>query len=141
MNTPLSFPQEQLWLVDGFNYLHAVVLGSKKVERWWGEEHRERVVADLKNIIKRGRSFEKKQVRILFDGDSESKEPLECGSSVVVEFHADADASIVEACVRARLTGISTLVVSADRSLGDRCRATGARVLKPWQLPEPRPSV
>ena len=49
-----ELPNAELWLVDGYNALHAVLLGGGQSEErrqdWWRSEHRERLILSLIHI-------------------------------------------------------------------------------------------
>ena len=138
MKRAKPIPEVSLWLVDGYNYLHALLLGGKKVDEWWSAEFRARVLEDLETKLHALNSAVPTEVRLLFDGGSTADMGSGIRPALSVEFHSDADAAIVDACDTAKKRGISVLVVTADRALGDRCRARGASILKPWHLQTPQ---
>jgi len=123
-----------LYLVDGFNVLHAAVLVGRERREWWGLSHQASVVA-LSD------SFQGGEVWVIFDARGSDR--VAGTERVQVRFAADADACIVELCAELRERRLVT-VVTADRSLTDRAKHRGATRLSPWQFAnqcrEPRPS-
>lgn len=113
-----------IWLVDGFNVLHAAVLrpGDSRSD-WWKGRNRDRVV-DL------ARAFDDPaaDVTIVFDGSEEPTVPVEGGPKVV--FAASADEWLLAAVRMAPEPG-RVAVVTADRRLRDRLRDRGAQVVSP----------
>jgi predicted RNA-binding protein with PIN domain len=127
-----------LYLVDGFNLLHAVVLRGRERRDWWRVEQQARVVA-------LARGFRGSEVWVVFDARGEERvavtdtggafTPGTSGEQVQVRFAPNADDYIVELC--AELEGQRhVVVVSADRALVDRARHRGAARLSPWQFAE-----
>jgi YacP-like NYN domain len=124
-----------LYLVDGFNFLHAVVLKGRDRGKWWTPANQARVVNALAPLAVGAEPldiwvvFDRRRAPVGVDRDSESAPPARGG----IEIHhaVDADAYIVARC--AELAGRrEVVVVSADRSLRDRARNHGARGLSPW---------
>lgn len=114
-----------LWLIDGFNVLHACLLKGRDRQTWWRAEAQARVAQWLETFAQHH------EVVIMFDAARPDSERCpDAGFSATVRFAPDADAAIVEA-VRAAATRC-ICVVTADRSLTDRCKALGARTLRPW---------
>jgi predicted RNA-binding protein with PIN domain len=124
-----------LYLVDGFNVLHAAVLVGRERREWWGHAQQARVLALAE-------SFPGGEVWVIFDARGSDR--ISGTERVQVRFAADADACIVELCAELRGQRLVT-VVTADRSLIDRAKHRGATRLSPWQFAEqcsaPRPSA
>jgi predicted RNA-binding protein with PIN domain len=117
-----------VWLIDGFNVLHACLLKGRERERWWSAETQAQVAQWLEDFAC------KHSVVVVFDAGGEHSERCSKeGFSVTFSFAPDADAEIIRLVQAA--TG-RVCVVTADRSLSDRCRARGARTLKPWPFDE-----
>jgi predicted RNA-binding protein with PIN domain len=113
-----------IWLVDGFNVLHAAVLRSGDSRSgWWKGENRDRVVE-----LARAFDDADAEVVIVFDGSEEPTVPVEGGPRVV--FAASADDWLL-ATVRATPEPGRVAVVTADRRLRDRLRDRGAQVVSP----------
>jgi hypothetical protein len=117
-----------LYLVDGFNFLHAVVLRGRDRAYWWSLENQARVVEAVAALRVEGRPVD---AWIVFDrrgpshdGSVASLEPVSQGS-IQIHHAPDADDYIVRRCGE-------LVVVSADRSLRDRAKNHGARGLSPW---------
>jgi len=137
-----------LYLIDGFNFLHAVVLKGRDRAHWWNVEN-QRAVRDwvAAHPIPGARLW------IVFDqrgagaassaaaqgtsepegaGEVAAQNPSTAASGAPEVRHApDADAYILERCEELR-GGCEVVVVSADRSLVDRAKGRGARSLSPW---------
>jgi len=127
-----------LYLVDGFNLLHAVVLRGRERKGWWQVEQQARVV-------RLAQGFRGGEVWVVFDARGSERitgtgmggafTPGPHGQRVEVRFAPSADDYIVELC--AELQGQrQVIVVSADRALVDRARHRGAARLSPWQFAE-----
>jgi predicted RNA-binding protein with PIN domain len=113
-----------LWLVDGFNLLHAAVLRSGDSRKdWWKSANRERVLALARDFDDR-----EAQVVVVFDGSELPETPSESGPRVV--FAAPADDWLL-AAVKAAPQPHRVAVVTADRRLADRLRDRGAQVVSP----------
>jgi predicted RNA-binding protein with PIN domain len=118
-------PPPRLWLVDGFNVLHAGVLTGRDRAEWWSEARR----AQLLTIVERFEpEREDAEVWVVFDGPSAAEERAREGSRVRVAFARSADDWLVK---RVRAAGGSVCVVTSDRQLADRARRRGAEVLSP----------
>lgn len=113
-----------IWLVDGFNLLHAAVLrpGDSRAG-WWKGQNRDRVVE-----LARAFDDPDAELVVVFDGAEEPTEPIEGGPRVV--FAAVADDWLL-ATVRATPEPGRVAVVTADRRLADRLRDRGAQVVSP----------
>lgn len=128
MTTDPAPKQVKVWLIDGFNVLHACVLTGRERGLWWHADAQAALVAWLEPFARRHR------VLVLFDASSE-RSPRYRGDdfSARISFAPDVDDAIVQSLLgefhecRDRVC-----VVTADRSLGDRCRARRARVMRPW---------
>jgi hypothetical protein len=132
-----------LYLVDGFNLLHAVLLrGPERKAAWWRAAWQERVV-------RLAGAFGAGEVCVIFDlrrdepgSGGHSTGAFECCSGterVQVRFAPSADDYIVNWCAELASgagAGREVVVVSADRALLDRARARGAGRLSPWQFAE-----
>ena len=119
-------PPVDVWLVDGFNVLHAVVLGGEPRGRFWERGSRDRLVDRLAQ--RRDVSVE---IVLVFDG----KHPVEGDEAhpapgLELVFAPSADDWIV-ARVRASDSADRVGVVTRDRQVGGRCRHAGATVLAP----------
>jgi predicted RNA-binding protein with PIN domain len=120
-----SAPPARLWLVDGFNVLHAGVLVGRDRAEWWSEARREQLLA----IVERFEAErEDAEIWVVFDGPSAAEGLAREGSRVRVAFARSADEWLVK---RARAAGGSVCVVTSDRQLADRARRRGAEVLSP----------
>jgi hypothetical protein len=121
------------WYFDGYNVLHAVLLGRERDVAWWHRDFQQRVVTWVETLAARAPLLGS-PVTVVFDA-RQPLDPPHCVSSTRIEvvYAANADDWIVESC------GIKpgANVVSADRSLGDRARARGATVSKPWDFEVP----
>jgi predicted RNA-binding protein with PIN domain len=118
-------PPARLWLVDGFNVLHAGVLVGRDRAEWWNEARREQLLAIVERFEP---EREDAEVWVVFDGPSAAEELAREGSRVRVAFARSADEWLVK---RVRAAGGSACVVTSDRQLADRARRRGAEVLSP----------
>lgn len=125
-----------LYLIDGFNFLHAVVLKGRERAHWWSLEN-QRAVRDwvAAHAIVGARAW------IIFDQRERPAEPAASDEPATpaaagepeVRHAPDADAHILALCAELRHAW-DIVVVSADRSLVDRARRHGARALSPWDF-------
>jgi hypothetical protein len=117
-------PRPSLWLVDGFNLLHAAVLRSGDSRKeWWKSANRDRVLE-----LARGFDDRDAELVVVFDGNEEPTAAGEAGPRVV--FAAPADDWLL-ATVKAAPNPQHVAVVTADRRLADRLRDRGALVVSP----------
>ena len=117
-----------VWLIDGFNVLHACLLKGRDRERWWSAGAQARVARWLEAFARAHR------VVVVFDASHEHSERCSNeGLGVTLCFAPDADDEIVRLVEAA---AGSVCVITADRSLSDRCRARGAGTLRPWPFDE-----
>ena len=121
--TPARTPS--LWLVDGFNVLHAGVLHGRDRAQWWTEPRREQLVA----IAARFDDAEA-EIWIVFDG-SGPEAPAEPPASRVRQVFAPSADDWLVAKVRASETPACLAVVTADRAVAGRARHRGAQVVSP----------
>jgi hypothetical protein len=120
-----------LFLVDGFNFLHAVVLRGRDRARWWSPDKQGLVI----DWLARHGGGEPAELWVVFDqrGSSAGVDVAPLPGSLRVYHAPDADADILARC--AELAGTrEVIVVSADRSLCDRARGHGARRVSPWKF-------
>lgn len=131
-----------LYLVDGYNFLHAVVLKGRERATWWSPESQARAVSCILPLVGEGA-----EAWVVFDrrGPAEASgidvagEAGSLGGSSTAEAHGglqvhhapDADDYIVTRCAELA-SRREVVVVSADRSLVDRARHRGARGVSPW---------
>jgi YacP-like NYN domain-containing protein len=123
-----------LYLVDGFNFLHAVLLVGSARPHWWRLENQQRVVdwCMAAGVVREG-----VDLWIVFD-QREGREQsgsgggaLVGGAGVQIHHAPDADDYIVARCGEL-CSERDVVVVSADRSLVDRAKHRGARASSPW---------
>lgn len=139
----------RVFLVDGFNVLHAVLLGKERETGWWRPEARER-------LLRRAGRWQSgpDEIWVAFDGTQPAwscwAEPVAYpvpsdSASAIVRIHSvfveSADDWIVRRARRARHPQ-STVVVSSDRKVSGRARSAGCETWTPWafmaQCPEDR---
>jgi predicted RNA-binding protein with PIN domain len=121
--SPMTCREPTIWLVDGYNVLHAAVLGGKDRSQWWtGSRRRE--------LLERASGFDADaEVWIVFDGPDDSGATV--GSSGPHCVFADsADDWLVDRVRRAE-DPAEIAVVTADRQVAGRARGRGARVVSP----------
>jgi len=123
---PLALPAISLWLVDGFNVLHAHLLRGRDRKDWWSEERRRLVIERAAALAKAD-----ERVWVVFDGQrpaGEAESPEDAALRVV--FAKDADDWILKA-MRAAPDPGGVAVVTGDRSVKERARRFGAQVVSP----------
>jgi predicted RNA-binding protein with PIN domain len=115
-----------LWLVDGFNVLHAHLLKGRDRSDWWSAERRRLVIEQAARLAARG-----ERVWVVFDGKrpaGEAEAPEDAQLRVV--FAKDADEWLLKA-MRAAPDPAGVAIVTGDRPVKDRARRFGARVVSP----------
>ncbi len=123
--SPMTCREARIWLVDGYNVLHAAVLGGRDRSQWWTESRR-------RELLERVSGFDADadtEIWIVFDGpdDPEAEaEPL--GPHCV--FAASADDWLVDRVRRAE-DPAEIAVVTADRRVAGRARGRGAHIVSP----------
>lgn len=125
---PPAAAEPELWLVDGFNVLHAGVLRGRDRADWW------RVAAQLR-LVERVARFEPPTARIcvVFDAAHERSErcvPPPSLARVEVVFAPSADDWLVREARRAPEPA-RLAVVTGDRQVAGRARHAGALVVSP----------
>lgn len=125
-STTPAEPRPTLWLVDGFNVLHVVLLHGESREAWWQSRGRERVVE-----LVRAFDAPDAEVVVVFDG-SQPPPSDQAGDATGprVIFAAPADDWLL-AAVRSAPDPARVAVVTADRRLAARARHRGAQVVAP----------
>lgn len=113
-----------VWLVDGFNVLHAGLLGGRDRANWWTESKRRELLDRVDHFEDTGA-----ELWIVFDGRHKAPEPHQAVSPRCV-FAPSADAWLVER-VREAADPTQMAVVTADRQLAGRARSRGAQVVSP----------
>ena len=120
---PTGDPGIREWLVDGFNVLHAVVLGGRDRSGWWAAQGRERLLSALAE-----EGLERERVWVVFDGGQPDDAADPAGLRTV--FAPSADEWLVRR-VKDDSEPRRLAVVTADRRLAARGRHAGARVVSP----------
>ena len=115
---------QRLWLVDGFNVLHAAVLKGRDRKEWWREPARARVL-DLAGGLPDAHA----EIVVVFDGEAPDEAP-ELPPRVQQVFAPSADDWLVRR-VKQTPRGAPVVVVTADRQLADRARHHGAEIVSP----------
>jgi hypothetical protein len=117
------------WLIDGFNLLHAALLGGRDRSEWWTEPRR-------RELLERVGRFDDPcaELWVVFDGPrpapAAEAEEAPNGGRLRRVFAESADAWLV-ARVRAAEDPGRIAVVTADRQVAGRVRQCGARVHSP----------
>jgi hypothetical protein len=117
----------EIWLVDGFNVLHAGVLGDGERAEWWREPSRAR-------LLELARSFDdpEAEVWIVFDGPHPAP-ATPATPRLRVVFATSADDWLLSR-VRDAPDPSRLGVVTGDRRLAIRSRRRGARVIRPREF-------
>ncbi len=129
-----------VWLVDGYNVLHSVLLGgqARSGDKEWGRANRDRLIERIRGFEALGLGPASNSpllengpcsAFVVFDGNQPtSEEDQEAPLRII--FAPSADDWIVRQ-VRHASQPSDLVVVSADRQLTERCRHAGARVVSP----------
>jgi predicted RNA-binding protein with PIN domain len=116
-----------VWLIDGYNVLHAGVLRGRDRQGWWKAETQERLVALAE-------SFDDPSAELWVVFDASEKRSQRCAeprsARVHVVFTASADDWLVKR-VRSDPAPERLVVVTADRQVAGRARHRGASVVSP----------
>jgi len=120
---PPTDGEPSVWLVDGYNVLHAGVLRGRDRARWWTEPRR-------RELLERVSGFDAEaEVWVVFDGPGDSNAALDPHGTHCV-FAKSADAWLIER-VRSAEDPAAIAVVTSDRQVAGRARGRGARVVSP----------
>jgi predicted RNA-binding protein with PIN domain len=122
--------EPSIWLLDGFNVLHAGLLGGRDRAEWWTEPRRSELLA------RAGRFDDPRaEVWVVFDGPRPEPESEADGRARQPRrvFSASADEWLL-AQVRAAKQPGHIAVVTSDRKLADRVRHRGAQVVSPQEF-------
>lgn len=119
-----ELPAARVWLLDGFNVLHAGLLGDPERREWWTAPNRER-------LLERAGAFcePHTEIWVVFDGSRPAEESGD-ESRVRTVFAPSADDWIVKR-VRAVADPAAVAVVTGDHQVGGRVRHRGAHVVSP----------
>jgi predicted RNA-binding protein with PIN domain len=115
--------ETRIWLVDGYNVLHAAVLGGRDRSQWWSASRRRELLERVSGFATDA------EVWIVFDGPDDlgaEAEPL--GLRCV--FATSADDWLVDRVGSAEDPS-AIAVVTADRKVAGRARGRGARIVSP----------
>jgi hypothetical protein len=119
-----------LWLVDGFNVLHAGVLRGRDRAQWWTEPRREQLVALAERF-----DDPDAEIWIVFDGSgpdgSGPQAPAGAPTGRVRRIFAPSADDWLLAKVRSSAEPACLAVVTADRAVAGRARHRGAQVVSP----------
>lgn len=120
-------PGIPIWLVDGFNVLHAGVLRGRQSGPWWREAARAQ-------LLELARSFDDPdaEVWIVFDGPRDAPAAPR-NSRLRVVFAPSADEWLLRR-LRSAPDPSRLGVVTGDRRLAIRSRRRGARVITPREF-------
>ncbi len=118
-----------VWLVDGYNVLHAGVLRGRDRAGWWKAAAQARVVSAAE-----GFDDPRAEVWVVFDAARPEAASERCSvppeGRVRLVFTPSADEWIVRH-VRTHAEPERLAVVTADRQVAERARHRGARVVSP----------
>jgi predicted RNA-binding protein with PIN domain len=123
-------PHVDEWLVDGFNLLHAVLLGGEDRSQWWKASGRSRV---LEAVAEATSEDEHDRVWVVFDGSRPAPESSSDAGNVdrlQSVFAPSADDWLVRR-VKAAPDPAHVVVVTGDRKLANRARHNGAVIQSP----------
>jgi predicted RNA-binding protein with PIN domain len=119
--------EARIWLVDGYNVLHAGVLGGRDRSQWWTESRR-------RELLERVSGFDTDadadaEIWIVFDGPDDPEAAAE-PSGIHCVFAVSADDWLVDRVKRAEDPG-EIAIVTADRKVAGRARGRGAQIVSP----------
>jgi predicted RNA-binding protein with PIN domain len=125
-------PPRDEWLIDGYNVIHAGLLGAAGRREWWRAEHRARLEERCREFAERANeSAQPPLIWLVFDGTRPGDEnDATCAESPSIVFAPSADDWIVKR-VRGYEDPQRLNVVTGDRQVADRCRHAGAQVVSP----------
>ena len=131
-----------IWLIDGYNVLHTVLLGgqTRSGDKAWGRANRDRLIERIRGFETLGLGSASSSPNaaamqgpgiafVVFDGNQPASE-ADQEAPLRIIFAPSADDWIVRQVRHASQPG-DLVVVSADRQLTERCRHAGARVVSP----------
>jgi predicted RNA-binding protein with PIN domain len=121
--------EPSIWLLDGFNVLHAGLLGGRDRAEWWTETRRS-------ELLERVGHFDdpRAEVWVVFDGphpEAAAEDAVGLRAPAPRPVFAPSADEWLLARVRAAEDPGRVAVVTADRKLADRARHRGARVYSP----------
>lgn len=120
--------QPGIWLLDGFNVLHAGPLGGRDRSEWWTRARRDELLEIADRFDDRDA-----EIWVVFDGPHAIADAHSTGRRVrhlVPVFAPSADEWLL-ARVRDAADPARVAVVTADRKVAGRARQRGARVVSP----------
>ena len=124
--SPMACCEPSIWLVDGYNVLHAGVLGGRDRSRWWTQPRR-------RELLDRVAGFDAAtELWIVFDGPEAPEEPSGRPGPRCV-FATSADDWLVQRVRRADDPS-RIAVVTSDRQVAGRVRSRGAQVVSPMDF-------
>jgi predicted RNA-binding protein with PIN domain len=124
VDEPANTPS--IWLVDGFNVLHAGILRGRDRSEWWTEPRR-------RALLDRVHHFDDPcaELWVVFDGPRAPVDPAAEAGPGPREVFADSADDWLLARVRASDDPSRIAVVTADRAVASRARHRGAQVVSP----------
>ena len=138
-----DLPRATAWLLDGFNVLHAVLLGGQPRNEWWTAPQRERLLERVSRFCDH-----RAPICVVFDGpyvpdgagddgaedrvaSTDARDGGEANSRRTrVVFAPSADDWLVHR-IRGSERPSEIAIVTSDRKLAGRCRHLGAAVVRP----------
>jgi predicted RNA-binding protein with PIN domain len=124
--SPMTSCETRIWLVDGYNVLHAGVLGGRDRSEWWTASRRRELLERVSGFAADA------EIWIVFDGPDDPGAAAETPGPHCV-FAASADDWLVDRVGRAE-DPAEIAVVTADRKVAGRARGRGARVVSPKEF-------
>ena len=124
--SPMACGEPTTWLVDGYNVLHAAVLGGKDRSQWWTESRRRELLEWVSGFDTDA------EIWVVFDGPDDPGGADEPHGPRCV-FAVSADDWLVDRVRRAEDPS-EIAVVTADRKVAGRARGRGARVVSPKEF-------
>lgn len=123
---PMAASEPSIWLVDGYNVLHAGVLGGRDRSQWWTEPRR-------RELLDRVAGFDAEaELWIVFDGPMDPEQSVD-GHGPHCVFATSADDWLVQRVRRADDPS-RIAVVTSDRQVAGRVRNRGAQIVSPMDF-------
>ena len=123
-----ELPDCRIWLIDGYNVLHASLGGQDRSE-WWTAARRHELLARL-------RSFERpdRELWVVFDGPRPAPTDSQAEPSQLRLVFAPSADEWIRRTLREAPDPSVVAVVTGDRPVRDRARHRGAQVVAPRAL-------
>ena len=117
-----ELPTGRVWLIDGYNLLHASLSGRDRSE-WWTAAQRAKLLERVETF-----SGPAEELWVVFDGKRPTEIPEDQRLRCVYAPSAD---EWIRVAVRDAIDVTEVVVVTGDRPVADRARHRGATIVSP----------